>query len=288
MTFSQIKLFADDAFLETANSCKTAKVVLICVFFFPPDVKHSDPSCPSGGLQCGFATEEPRQEPQYGCSLSRQMSALPYICGWRELQLYQRRTDGCKKEEEMCLLLSLHGWSFIRWFISTHLRATNNQQPLSLPNILCQTLWVTSGGWCSIITALQLWCSTRWTQRRYAYKDSWTWLWALEKIIPPDWKFSCSRWQWKVKWSYIWLITAKINSTTRSPFSCSLQLCMQYWPEKSSCCYGPIQVEFISADIDEDIINRIFRICNMARVWTDFSPHCLVMYVIIRAVNMNV
>ncbi|CAB1314484.1 unnamed protein product, partial [Coregonus sp. 'balchen'] len=33
----------------------------------------------------------------------------------------------------------------------------------------------------------------------------------------------------------------------------------------SSCCYGPVQVEFISADIDEDIINRIFRICNMAR-----------------------
>ncbi|NXC83157.1 PTPRT phosphatase, partial [Cercotrichas coryphoeus] len=44
------------------------------------------------------------------------------------------------------------------------------------------------------------------------------------------------------------------------------QLCMQYWPEKTSCCYGPIQVEFVSADIDEDIINRIFRICNMARV----------------------
>ncbi|XP_016312706.1 receptor-type tyrosine-protein phosphatase T isoform X10 [Sinocyclocheilus anshuiensis] len=44
------------------------------------------------------------------------------------------------------------------------------------------------------------------------------------------------------------------------------QLCMQYWPEKGSCCYGPIQVEFISADIDEDIINRIFRICNMARL----------------------
>ncbi|NWZ37486.1 PTPRT phosphatase, partial [Brachypodius atriceps] len=42
-------------------------------------------------------------------------------------------------------------------------------------------------------------------------------------------------------------------------------LCMQYWPEKTSCCYGPIQVEFVSADIDEDIINRIFRICNMAR-----------------------
>ncbi|XP_030068034.1 receptor-type tyrosine-protein phosphatase T [Microcaecilia unicolor] len=43
------------------------------------------------------------------------------------------------------------------------------------------------------------------------------------------------------------------------------QLCMQYWPEKTTCCYGPIQVEFVSADIDEDNINRIFRICNMAR-----------------------
>uniref|UniRef100_A0A672Q377 protein-tyrosine-phosphatase n=1 Tax=Sinocyclocheilus grahami TaxID=75366 RepID=A0A672Q377_SINGR len=43
------------------------------------------------------------------------------------------------------------------------------------------------------------------------------------------------------------------------------QVC-EYWPEKGSCCYGPIQVEFISADIDEDIINRIFRICNMARL----------------------
>uniref|UniRef100_A0A8C5R8W7 protein-tyrosine-phosphatase n=1 Tax=Leptobrachium leishanense TaxID=445787 RepID=A0A8C5R8W7_9ANUR len=43
------------------------------------------------------------------------------------------------------------------------------------------------------------------------------------------------------------------------------QLCLQYWPEKTSCCYGPVQVEFVSADIDEDAISRIFRICNMAR-----------------------
>jgi len=56
---------------------------------------------------------------------------------------------------------------------------------------------------------------------------------------------------------------------------CSLQLCMQYWPEKNSCCYGPIQVEFISADIDEDIINRIFRICNMARVRFYLNLHIL-------------
>lgn len=65
------------------------------------------------------------------------------------------------------------------------------------------------------------------------------------------------------------------NSTYVSPSldSCDLfsflQLCMQYWPEKTSGCYGPIQVEFVSADIDEDIIHRIFRICNMARVSTE-------------------
>ncbi|KTF83977.1 hypothetical protein cypCar_00039458 [Cyprinus carpio] len=52
------------------------------------------------------------------------------------------------------------------------------------------------------------------------------------------------------------------------------QLCMQYWPEKGSCCYGPIQAEFISADIDEDIINRIFRICNMARMFSKRLLFC--------------
>ncbi|KAJ6661132.1 hypothetical protein lerEdw1_016933 [Lerista edwardsae] len=58
----------------------------------------------------------------------------------------------------------------------------------------------------------------------------------------------------------VWSVTLSLPT-----FVCD-QLCMQYWPEKTSCCYGPIQVEFVSADIDEDIINRIFRICNMARV----------------------
>lgn len=59
------------------------------------------------------------------------------------------------------------------------------------------------------------------------------------------------------------LVNIKVLSVS---FRYPHQLCVQYWPEKTSCCYGPIQVEFVSADIDEDIINRIFRICNMARV----------------------
>ncbi|XP_048872095.1 receptor-type tyrosine-protein phosphatase mu-like isoform X1 [Brienomyrus brachyistius] len=43
------------------------------------------------------------------------------------------------------------------------------------------------------------------------------------------------------------------------------QLCPQYWPENGVHRHGPIQVEFASADLEEDIISRIFRIYNAAR-----------------------
>lgn len=46
----------------------------------------------------------------------------------------------------------------------------------------------------------------------------------------------------------------------------SLQLCPQYWPENGVHRHGPIQVEFVSADLEEDIISRIFRIYNASRV----------------------
>uniref|UniRef100_A0A8C4H4Y4 protein-tyrosine-phosphatase n=1 Tax=Dicentrarchus labrax TaxID=13489 RepID=A0A8C4H4Y4_DICLA len=69
---------------------------------------------------------------------------------------------------------------------------------------------------------------------------------------------------WRLVFDYNCSSIVMLNEMD-SALSHSDPLCMQYWPEKSSCCYGPIQVEFISADIDEDIINRIFRICNMAR-----------------------
>uniref|UniRef100_A0A670ZNM9 protein-tyrosine-phosphatase n=1 Tax=Pseudonaja textilis TaxID=8673 RepID=A0A670ZNM9_PSETE len=43
------------------------------------------------------------------------------------------------------------------------------------------------------------------------------------------------------------------------------QLCPQYWPENGVHRHGPIQVEFVSADLEEDIISRIFRIYNASR-----------------------
>ncbi|XP_040608831.1 receptor-type tyrosine-protein phosphatase mu isoform X4 [Mesocricetus auratus] len=43
------------------------------------------------------------------------------------------------------------------------------------------------------------------------------------------------------------------------------QLCPQYWPENGVHRHGPIQVEFVSADLEEDIISRVFRIYNASR-----------------------
>lgn len=45
-----------------------------------------------------------------------------------------------------------------------------------------------------------------------------------------------------------------------------LQLCPQYWPENGLHRLGSLQVEFVSADLEEDVISRIFRIYNTARV----------------------
>ncbi|KAB0405078.1 hypothetical protein E2I00_016293 [Balaenoptera physalus] len=41
--------------------------------------------------------------------------------------------------------------------------------------------------------------------------------------------------------------------------------CPQYWPEEGMLRYGPIQVECMSCSMDCDVINRIFRICNLTR-----------------------
>lgn len=43
------------------------------------------------------------------------------------------------------------------------------------------------------------------------------------------------------------------------------QLCPQYWPEDGLHHLGSLQVEFVSADLEEDVISRIFRIYNTAR-----------------------
>lgn len=47
---------------------------------------------------------------------------------------------------------------------------------------------------------------------------------------------------------------------------CVFQLCPQYWPENGLHRLGSLQVEFVSADLEEDVISRIFRIYNTARV----------------------
>ena len=55
------------------------------------------------------------------------------------------------------------------------------------------------------------------------------------------------------------------DNTCLSPV-CLSQLCPQYWPENGLHRLGSLQVEFVSADLEEDVISRIFRIYNTARV----------------------
>ncbi|XP_069463582.1 receptor-type tyrosine-protein phosphatase kappa isoform X5 [Ambystoma mexicanum] len=43
------------------------------------------------------------------------------------------------------------------------------------------------------------------------------------------------------------------------------QGCPQYWPEEGMLRYGLIQVECMSSSMDCDVVNRIFRICNLNR-----------------------
>lgn len=61
------------------------------------------------------------------------------------------------------------------------------------------------------------------------------------------------------------------------------QLCPQYWPENGVHGLGSLQVEFVSADLEEDVISRIFRIYNHARVLvlpvSSFLLGCLLLLV---------
>lgn len=107
--------------------------------------------------------------------------------------------------------------------------------------------------------------------RWYENKGTWTLNSPPSLEVIEQWQ-TFAPWNENPAWKDVKPVNWKVFSPsffrTSSLVLSLLQLCMQYWPEKSSCCYGPVQVEFISADIDEDIINRIFRICNMARVRT--------------------
>lgn len=63
-----------------------------------------------------------------------------------------------------------------------------------------------------------------------------------------------------------WDERVRLNPTPSVSGSAPTQLCPQYWPENGLHRLGSLQVEFVSADLEEDVISRIFRIYNTARV----------------------
>lgn len=44
------------------------------------------------------------------------------------------------------------------------------------------------------------------------------------------------------------------------------QPCLQYWPEPGLQQFGPMTVELLSRTADDDVIIRLFRVQNIARV----------------------
>lgn len=66
-----------------------------------------------------------------------------------------------------------------------------------------------------------------------------------------------------------------------------IQLCPQYWPENGVHRHGPIQVEFVSADLEEDIISRIFRIYNAARVRGRADSTCRCGFTLLSSIEME-
>jgi hypothetical protein len=65
-------------------------------------------------------------------------------------------------------------------------------------------------------------------------------------------------------------------------------LCPQYWPENGVHRHGPIQVEFVSADLEEDIISRIFHIYNAARVRARASTAIFLISLFSHSLNFSI
>uniref|UniRef100_A0A8B9W0R5 Receptor-type tyrosine-protein phosphatase kappa n=1 Tax=Anas zonorhyncha TaxID=75864 RepID=A0A8B9W0R5_9AVES len=70
---------------------------------------------------------------------------------------------------------------------------------------------------------------------------------------------------WRLVYDYGCTSLVMLNEVDLAQVSNAHIGCPQYWPEEGILRYGPIQVECMSCSMDCDVINRIFRICNLTR-----------------------
>ncbi|XP_008301042.1 receptor-type tyrosine-protein phosphatase mu-like, partial [Stegastes partitus] len=90
--------------------------------------------------------------------------------------------------------------------------------------------------------------------------------------VPPSWSSQQNQTSYRKQFSsdekvnVIWAQDQIIDyNRINNPSLPVCQLCPQYWPENGLHRLGSLQVEFVSADLEEDVISRIFRIYNTAR-----------------------
>lgn len=173
-----------------------------------------------------------------------------------------------------------------------HYRATSSPQPSSLLSIHCQTQSKISGVWLWTTTARPSSCWTTWTRPRWFTHQLWHAHAGLNQTSTDlhthslntgkdthkaldTWTHSYTHSNTGTHWdthtlNHSAVVTEDCDYTkvTLSKDGCPsvCQLCPQYWPENGLHRLGSLQVEFVSADLEEDVISRIFRIYNTARV----------------------
>ncbi|XP_060640646.2 receptor-type tyrosine-protein phosphatase U isoform X2 [Anolis sagrei] len=68
---------------------------------------------------------------------------------------------------------------------------------------------------------------------------------------------------WRLVYDYGCTSIVMLNQLNQSN---SAWPCVQYWPESGLEQYGPMEVEYISRAVDEDVITRLFRVQNITRL----------------------
>ncbi|KAG8451399.1 hypothetical protein GDO86_003564 [Hymenochirus boettgeri] len=67
---------------------------------------------------------------------------------------------------------------------------------------------------------------------------------------------------WRLVYDYGCSTVVMLNQLNQSN---SAWPCLQYWPDSGISRYGPMEVQFVSGSVEEDVVTRVFRVQNIAR-----------------------
>ncbi|KAM4795541.1 receptor-type tyrosine-protein phosphatase U isoform 5-T5 [Rhinophrynus dorsalis] len=67
---------------------------------------------------------------------------------------------------------------------------------------------------------------------------------------------------WRLVYDYGCSSIVMLNQLNQSN---SAWPCLQYWPDSGISRYGPMEVQFVSGSVEEDVVTRLFRVQNITR-----------------------